>query len=349
MQVRQFFYIKLCLLGMKFCSFKHIIDFSGVYKGNNPRYVNMNNESTAPRQDIYALSFDKLLSLSTVLRKGVRYGKYCCLKEIDTLTEQDIFKYPIKVDAFILVICSDGLIELSCNLYNITLSPQTMFLFKPGTIVRTDALKPSKICVMVFTREFIDELGIKPSEIPLHYGINGNYMALQLTKETCGIMSGITRISENFIGLNDQNPCYHELIRAALKAFIYRAIYEIHEQQGEDIAKPMVCSSRERNNFKRFMNLLQDNARTHHNIHFYSEKMGLSAKYLSVMVKKVSGKLATEWIDEYVILEAKNMIKYSSLSIQEISYALNFPNQSFFGKFFKRYMGISPKAYRSQS
>lgn len=308
----------------------------------------MNNDSSAPKQDIYALSFDKLLSLSMVLRKGKRYGKYCCLKEIDTVTEQDIFKYPIKADAYILVICSDGLIKLSCNLYDITLSSQTMFLYKPGTIVRTDALKPSKICVMVFTHEFIDELGIKPGEIPLHYGMNHNHIAFQLTKETCNIMSGITRMSENFIGLNDQNRCYHELIRAALKTLIYRALYEIHEQH-EDIATPMLHSSRESNNFKRFMGLLKDNARTQHNIHFYSEKMGLSAKYLSIMIKKVSGKLATEWIDEYVILEAKNMIKYSSLSIQEISYALNFPNQSFFGKFFKRYMGISPKAYRLQN
>ena len=60
------------------------------------------------------------------------------------------------------------------------------------------------------------------------------------------------------------------------------------------------------------------------------------------------GRKAFRWIDEYVILEAKNLIKYSDMSIQEISYALNFPNQSFFGKYFKKHAGISPKRYRDK-
>ena len=64
------------------------------------------------------------------------------------------------------------------------------------------------------------------------------------------------------------------------------------------------------------------------------------------MVKKVSGKTAGEWIDEYVILEAKALLKYSVMSIQEVAYYMNFPNPSFFGKYFKRYVGISPQKYR---
>ena len=106
--------------------------------------------------------------------------------------------------------------------------------------------------------------------------------------------------------------------------------------------------TQENNHFDKFMRLLQENYMKHHTIKYYADRMNLSPKYLSLIIKKVSGRLATEWIDDCVILEAKNLIKYSSMSIQEISYALNFTNQSFFGKYFKRHTGISPKAYRLQ-
>ncbi|EJW96039.1 transcriptional regulator, AraC family [gut metagenome] len=66
------------------------------------------------------------------------------------------------------------------------------------------------------------------------------------------------------------------------------------------------------------------------------------------MVKEVSGKTVGEWIDHWVILEAKALLHSSSLSIQEISDRLNFANQSFFGKYFKHYTGLSPKEYRSK-
>ena len=64
------------------------------------------------------------------------------------------------------------------------------------------------------------------------------------------------------------------------------------------------------------------------------------------MVKEVSGKTAARWIDESVILEAKALLKYSGMSIQEIAYHLNFSTQSFFGKYFKQHTGTSPSRYK---
>ena len=72
----------------------------------------------------------------------------------------------------------------------------------------------------------------------------------------------------------------------------------------------------------------------------------MSAGYLSTVIKNVSGKTAAEWIDDYVILEAKSLLKSTNLTIQQISDGLNFPSQSFFGKYFKRQTGISPKEYK---
>ena len=65
-----------------------------------------------------------------------------------------------------------------------------------------------------------------------------------------------------------------------------------------------------------------------------------------MLVKEATGRSATEWIDEFVIIEAKNLLRFSGKNIQQVAYALNFPNQSSFGKYFKRLTGISPMAYQ---
>ena len=78
----------------------------------------------------------------------------------------------------------------------------------------------------------------------------------------------------------------------------------------------------------------------------YADKLCLTPNYLSGVVKEYTGKTATEWVNDFVIVEAKIMLKDTKLSVQEISDRLNFPDQSTFGKYFKKIVGISPKAYR---
>ncbi|MDR1673524.1 MAG: helix-turn-helix domain-containing protein, partial [Bacteroidales bacterium] len=77
-------------------------------------------------------------------------------------------------------------------------------------------------------------------------------------------------------------------------------------------------------------------------------KLCLTSKHLSAVIKKTTGKSAFEWINDYVILEAKSLLRATNMTVQQISEELNFANQSFFGKFFKRAVGVSPKEYRQK-
>ena len=81
---------------------------------------------------------------------------------------------------------------------------------------------------------------------------------------------------------------------------------------------------------------------------FYARQLCITPKYLTTLIKRISGKSVSEWIDNYVILEAKTLLKYSNMSVQEIAYYLNFPNQSFFGSYFKRNAGMSPSQYKAK-
>ena len=80
---------------------------------------------------------------------------------------------------------------------------------------------------------------------------------------------------------------------------------------------------------------------------FVADKLCVSPKYLSSIVHQVSGKYATDWINQYVILEAKSMLRMESVAIKDVSNRLNFANQSFFAKFFKQHTGYTPKEYKA--
>lgn len=96
-----------------------------------------------------------------------------------------------------------------------------------------------------------------------------------------------------------------------------------------------------------FITLAQQNFRKERFLDFYAQKLEITPKHLSRTVKKQTGFTAVEWIERLVILEAKAMLKSSNLNIQQIADELNFPSQSFFGKYFKKHVGISPKDFRN--
>ena len=106
-------------------------------------------------------------------------------------------------------------------------------------------------------------------------------------------------------------------------------------------------TSRSRMIFDQFIKLVSEYHTKYRNVGFYANKLCLTPKYLSKLIKTASGRSAPEWIDAYVILEAKNLLKYSNDTIKQIVFKLNFPNQSVFYKFFKARTGMTPSEYRN--
>jgi len=104
--------------------------------------------------------------------------------------------------------------------------------------------------------------------------------------------------------------------------------------------------SRKENLVMAFTSHVQQHFRQQRNVQAFAEQLHVTPKYLTETVKEISGKTAGEIIDHFVILEAKRMLSDTTLSILQIAEELNFSDQSFFGKYFKRFVGHSPKEYR---
>ena len=109
-----------------------------------------------------------------------------------------------------------------------------------------------------------------------------------------------------------------------------------------------VRTTRQRQMMEQFIKLaINDHAREHL-VGYYADKMCVTPKYLSKIVKETSGRSVPEWLNELLILDAKNMLRHSDMTIKEISALLNFPSQSFFFRFFKNHTGLTPTQYRAE-
>lgn len=325
-----------------------MVVFAVIFNGTKKYYHYICSMKTTRKDaphDIATISFDKLLSISKLPDNNWSYDEGCLILSVNDNSDNDIFKYPIRINAYIIVICSNGRIKLSCNLRHYKIEENTIFAYKPGMIIQLLAIESSDLKVVIFTQEFLDNLHIRTDNLPLQYKKAQECYSFLLSTTDRMELCNCIECAEALIGKSKTNPYYRTMVRASFTFILYELLYQICENSKDSHPNTMTQNSV---HFETFMRLLSEHYKKYHSIRFYADKMCLTPKYLSMVIKRASGKLATEWIDEYVILEAKNLIKYSTMTIQEISNALNFPNQSFFSKYFKRLTGLTPKAYREQ-
>lgn len=100
--------------------------------------------------------------------------------------------------------------------------------------------------------------------------------------------------------------------------------------------------------FKKFINLVHTYCTTQRDVVFYADQLCISTRYLSAITKQVAENSAKEIIDENLILELKMALQSTGMSLKEIADKYRFPDQSFFGRYFKKHTGMSPKEYRAK-
>lgn len=143
---------------------------------------------------------------------------------------------------------------------------------------------------------------------------------------------------------DDEHHFRKDVVRSLIATMIYdlsQVIYRIQQQRSER-------QSRAESIFTEFIRLVEQNFRHERRVSRYATLMCITPKYLSETVKLVSRRTPNEWIANYVALEIRVMLKNTTKSIKEIAEEMNFPNQSFLGRFFKEHVGMSPSEYRKR-
>lgn len=300
-----------------------------------------NTESQTP---INSFTLAELIDLAGEQRQGLM--RECITASSDS--QMQVFRFPCRIDAFIIGVGTEGETSVSFNLHEFRLKKDSMFIFTPKNILQVNSQQYFKSDVIAISPDFMRRINIDiKNMMPLFLKFVEN-PTLALTPEESRSMRGMIAQIER----ETRGPETHfsfDIVSGLIAATIYKVGDIMYHYLAEHPEGQNNSHNRAEEYFKQFTHLLGEHFREERSVGFYARQLCITPKYLTTLIKRISGQSVSEWIDNYVILEAKTLLKYSTMSIQEIAYYLNFPNQSFFGSYFKRNTGMSPSQYKAQN
>ena len=300
-----------------------------------------NTESQTP---INSFTLAELIDLAGEQRQGLM--RECITASSDS--QMQVFRFPCRIDAFIIGVGTEGETSVSFNLHEFRLKKDSMFIFTPKNILQVNSQQYFKADVIAISPDFMRRINIDiKNMMPLFLKFVEN-PTLALTPEESRSMRGMMAQIER----ETRGPETHfsfDIVSGLIAATIYKVGDIMYHYLAEHPEGQNNSHNRAEEYFKQFTHLLGEHFREERSVGFYARQLCITPKYLTTLIKRISGQSVSEWIDNYVILEAKTLLKYSTMSIQEIAYYLNFPNQSFFGSYFKRNTGMSPSQYKAQN
>lgn len=249
-----------------------------------------------------------------------------------------VASYPIKSNLYVCSIGLQGYSEGQINLLPCSLKSQSICVTLPGYILEQGEISDDFECLSIAVSEtFLNNLGLS-FDFQTFLAIQDKPVLELTEKQYASVLKYYNMV---YSVLGSTNPYKQEIVKHLTCAFFYGLGYYFYENNRKELTHEEML-------MQRFIREVQIYYKLERKVLFYARRLHLSSGYLSTVVKKVSGKTATEWIDNYVILEAKAMLKSRKMNVQQISNELNFPSQSFFGKYFKRHTGMSPKEYKEK-
>ena len=265
----------------------------------------------------------------------------------NSASEMEIFRFPSRLNALIIGVGTEGETSLTSNLQEFRLKKDSLFIFSPKHILQVQSNNRFKAHLIVIAPDFLKRINIDTKRMMPLFLQFGSLPCMELTHaESQSLRSFISMVEQELKG--SETDFSSEIIGGLIAATIYKVgdILTHYLTEHPEVDSPI--HNRAEEYFRQFTELLGEHYKHERSVGFYARQLCITPKYLTTLIKRISGKSVSEWIDNYVILEAKTLLKYSNMSVQEIAYYLNFPNQSFFGSYFKRNAGMSPSQYKAK-
>ena len=265
----------------------------------------------------------------------------------NSASEMEIFRFPSRLNALIIGVGTEGETSLTSILQEFRLKKDSLFIFSPKHILQVQSNNRFKAHLIVIAPDFLKRINIDTKRMMPLFLQFGSLPCMELTHaESQSLRSFISIVEQELKG--SETDFSSEIIGGLIAATIYKVgdILTHYLTEHPEVDSPI--HNRAEEYFRQFTELLGEHYKHERSVGFYARQLCITPKYLTTLIKRISGKSVSEWIDNYVILEAKTLLKYSNMSVQEIAYYLNFPNQSFFGSYFKRNAGMSPSQYKAK-
>ncbi len=256
---------------------------------------------------------------------------------------------PLRFNGLIIMLAMNGIKSVNVNIETIEVNPNSIIVTGPNSIVNVGDVDWDNLeaYLLFVSKEFMQDINIDINVIDI------KQMAKQ-RKPVIALTENETALVRRYLELLHLNATEHGMslyVKSIARNLVSALMYEIMEITTSRDKEPVTAvesrsRSRRVNYVRDFMDLVRCHYIRERSVGFYADRLYISPKYLSLIIKENTGRSAVQWIDDYVIQEAKNMLRFSGKSIQQIAYDLNFSNQSSFGKYFKHLTGMSPSAFQ---
>ncbi|MBO5061293.1 MAG: AraC family transcriptional regulator [Prevotella sp.] len=251
---------------------------------------------------------------------------------------------PRRMKCILLALCRHGKVQYSVDTEERMVAANDVIIISEGQVIDNYMLSSdlSGIAILI-SQNFFSEIVKDIHGISSLFLFSRSHPVFGLRQKEISTLMTYFDLIWNKMN-DDEHHFRKDVVRSLIATMIYdlsQVIYRIQQQRSER-------QSRAESIFTEFIRLVEQNFRHERRVSRYATLMCITPKYLSETVKLVSRRTPNEWIDNYVALEIRVMLKNTTKSIKEIAEEMNFPNQSFLGRFFKEHVGMSPSEYRKR-
>lgn len=254
-------------------------------------------------------------------------------------------EFPVKVESGVVCVCLRGTGRFVINNQSYEISQGSLITILPNSLICEATSSDDFVGFAVATARNVMS-SFQMGDVVKGFVYISNHPVLKIDEQQTAT---IVELCEMLTRKRKSKDCpfKDETIHHLLAVLCYE-IYGYYMEHVEENRMPKT-QSRQSVLCQEFLRLVDVYATEHRELEFYADKLCITPKYLSVVVRKASGHSPVEWIDNTVMLYARTLLSTSEMTVQQISAELNFPNPSFFGQFFKRHEGVTPKKFRTKT
>lgn len=248
-----------------------------------------------------------------------------------------------KIDFNVVAACITGCMRLEVSGKSTTVNAQQIFVCHPHVVLSNLMISPDFECkVMCLSDRLLRSILQSQMLIWNNMLYKQHYNIIDIPAERFGLYNEL-----RYQWLNEDNPFKREILVSLLRVALLELCHQLmsNNQKAED-ELPQEGHSRMETLFHQFLKNVARRRIKKLSVSEYAEELCITPKYLSTVCRTVSGKSPTEWISEYVIEDITHYLKNTELTASQIGIELGFPNASFFCKYVREHLGMSPNEYR---
>lgn len=262
-----------------------------------------------------------------------------------------LFEEPLRIEATTFWLCTKGRSRVICSLRTYEVEEGSLLMIPPKSIISTES--GDEACegiALMCDSNYLSMCNINIKKMTSAMMCIVQHPCVKLTGAELARLRSALALLKDRIDDRAASEFHDDLIRSLVETITYLCcdLFMAHIAAEQPEPAKSGVSVRLDEYFHRFLHELAQHYLERRNVSFYADRLCISSRYLTTIVRRVSGMSVSEWMNRYIMMEAKYLLKYTEMSIQEIAYKLSFPNQSFFGKYFKQHTGMAPSAFRSQ-